>query len=537
MNKKLLIFIFGILIFSGTVISQSSMLNYDYACSQNLTISQSDLAIRVKEPIPYYIPYPNATCFSSGCISQEVPLIPINVDINNDGKIDGTIIYTKYDAGIPNYNFSFTNFGPIIKYNNITILQKIDFCYILDDKVICENNENTIFHKNIFIPIKFGNRLDIFSTINFNTRKKVDDICPLSFDFGDWPKSYLSPVSDEKRLNWKLTKIDASTRQFECTLPPSLSFPEIGVEGYVYNKTLILLGEDGLGVIITKPDNYYFLLNNTEKSKKVRVCTKDQNDTISLINGINLFSFAGIQDEYKISALSFLLSLPSVLVSVQGTQIVKIKNFLTGNALPFNFQSPQMKIILDFSMEDKYYGIWPYMDFTYTDVNGEHPAHILPKDDKYHFEEIIVLEGNPVYFPFLKYKTTIYNTYPKKISENKIPLSFEEGSSFTGYAYFNKDKIDIMIYPKVMLIVFYLVGLIYSSILFYFMMKHIKKMTKESFQPKLSYEFISYMGILISPILGSGLNLNLITSIGFIPHTIYVIILPIYYLYKRQKLR
>lgn len=533
MNKRLFIFmLLYISILAEFVISQSLIPDYDYSCTQNFSIIQSPLAKMVKEPIPYFIPYPNATCFRFGCTTQEAPFNYNNVDINKDGIIDGTILYTKYDVEVQNYNFSFSSSSPMIKQNDVTLLEKIDFCYIHNNKTICNQDGNFIQYIRSLVSIKLENRLDIFSIVTFQTIKKVDAVCPLSIDFGNWPIRYLHPISDEKRLNWKIINTDVSIEQSECTVPTYLNFSERGIEGYVYNKTLILLGEQNTGVIITKPDNYYFQLDNIENSKKVRVCTNDQNDSFSLLNGINLFSFAGISDPQKIGGMSFLLSLPSVQVSIKEPEIVRIKNFLIGNALPFNFQSPQITPSLDFRMEEDSHTSYQNISFSYKDYNGEHSVNIPQKNGKYHFEETVILDGNPFNFPFLNYTTTIYSTYPKKISESKVPLSFDEYSSFTGYAYFSKDRIDIIIYPKLILRMLYWVSLVLSTLFFIFLMLRIKHM---KLQAKPLLEILGY--IILIPVFGSSLNLNLIYSKGFIPHFIYIFILLTNLSYRIYRLR
>lgn len=533
MSKRFFIFILlCISILAEFVISQSSIPDYDYSCTQNFSIIQSPLANMIKEPIPYFIPYPNATCFIYGCIDQEAPFNYNNVDINNDGIIDGTILYTKYDVRRVNYNFSFSSSSPTIKQNDLILLEKIDFCYIHNNKTICNQDGDFIQYIRSLVPLKLENRLDIFSVVTFQTRKKVDAVCPLSFDFGNWPMRYLHPISDEKRLNWKIIETDVSIEQSECTVPAYLNFSERGLEGYVYNKTLILLGEQNTGVIITRPDNYYFQLDNIENSKKIRVCTTDQNDSFSLLNGINLFSFAGISDPQKIGGMSFLLSLPSVQVSIKEPEIVRIKNFLIGNALPFNFHSAQITPSLDFRMEEGSHSSYPYITFTYKDYNGEHPINISQKNGKYHFEETVILDGDTFNFPFLNYTTTIYNTYPKKIVENKVPLSFDEYSSFTGHAYFSKDRVDIIIYPKLILKILYWISLVLSTLFFIFLILRIKYM---KLQAKPLLEILSY--IILIPVFGSSFNLNLIYSKGFIPHLIYIFILLTYLSYRIYRLR
>ncbi|MDP3765211.1 MAG: hypothetical protein Q8R04_01750, partial [Nanoarchaeota archaeon] len=130
MNKRLFIFmLLYISILAGRAISQSEI--PDYICTQNLSITQSPLANLVKEPLPYFIPYQNATCFRVGCAPDEFPLMPYN--IGNDSEKIGTILYTKYGDNKQNHNFSYNITTQMVKQNNITILEKIDFCYILNN--------------------------------------------------------------------------------------------------------------------------------------------------------------------------------------------------------------------------------------------------------------------------------------------------------------------------------------------------------------------------------------------------------------------
>ena len=523
MNKKLLIFmLLYILILAEYVSSQSQV--PDYICTQNLSISQSPLANLVREPLPYFIPYRNASCFRFGCVPEDFPLIPYHINSEIDSNINGTILYTKYqpiDKTIRNFRY---NKSGIITFKDITILDGIYFCYIINNKTICKDNKNVVHYNRTLLAIEIGNRLDIFSTINFQTKVIVDAVCPLVFNFGVWSKTYLHPIL--KNEEWQVVKTDIA-KQPKCTVPSSLSFPEVGIEGSIYNKTLILLGDETTSVIITKPENYYFVLD-TENTTKVLVCTNDQTDRFGLISGINLFSFQGISDINKIGAMSFLFSLPSIKVYLEEPEIVIIKNFLIGNANPFDFTEPQITPSFEFYMEDKSYGSWQYLNFTYKDINGKHDSIVYPKNDKYNFEDTIILDGKSLYFPFLKYTATIQNNYPRKLSEKKgVPLSFKEGGSFQGYADFSKDGVNIFIYPKQGLIMWYVFTLIFSTIVFFVLILYIKYFKKSSFEPKQLLDLIGYFLIILSLILGSGFNWELLYSIGFIPHALYLIIFTI----------
>ena len=227
---------------------------------------------------------------------------------------------------------------------------------------------------------------------------------PFIFELGDWPK-YIGGKNIDDSL-----------------------------DGTIYEDDLIIYGAEKVLIIVKDSKSFYYKINKNNGHYYLSIQTK-------------------IEDKQE-GRLKIIFRPLRITNEIKNIDILPPTNIYTSLKL-------KPELIFEISNKDI-----DQLNFTYkSGSNIITKNKKLESDGKIKFDEIVLLEGDKIWYPFDSYKTEITVEPPLLINEEK-DLDMIHGSDFEGNLLINNNKIDISIQRSVVDKIKYFIPLIGLIILF-----------------------------------------------------------------------
>lgn len=334
----------------------------------------------------------------------------------NDTVISGNI-HNHHDSNIKLKYISFgrkyiqnpptVTIGPEEQYNKST-----DQLEVIDNTETPKNIEATDIHskKELSSLSGINSYLNKPSTLTefpveyeiFNNDVKY--FTPFIFELGDWPK-YIGGKNIDDSL-----------------------------DGTIYENDLIIYGDEKVLIFVKDSESFYYKVNKNNGHYYLSVQTK-------------------IEDRHK-DRLKIVFRPLKIRNEIKNINILPPTNI---------YSSLRLKPELIFEISDKNIS---QLNFTYkSDSDTITKNKKLEDDGKIKFDEIVISEGDKIWYPFDSYKTEITVEPPLLINEEKnLDMSIE--SKFEGKLQIDNNKIDISIQRSVRSKIKYFIPLIVFILLF-----------------------------------------------------------------------
>jgi len=297
--------------------------------------------------------------------------------------------------------------GPAEQYNKFTGQWEV-----IEKTETLKNSEGTELHRKT--------ELSSLSSINsyFNNPSTLTEFpveyeifnndmkyfTPFIFELGDWPK-YIGGKNIDDSL-----------------------------DGTIYEDDLIIYGAEKVLIIVKDSKSFYYKINKNNGHYYLSIQTK-------------------IEDKQE-GRLKIIFRPLRITNEIKNIDILPPTNIYTSLKL-------KPELIFEISNKDI-----DQLNFTYkSDSNIITKNKQLESDGKIKFDEIVLLEGDKIWYPFDSYKTEITVEPPLLINEEK-DLDMIHGSDFEGNLLINNNKIDISIQRSVVDKIKYFIPLIGLIILF-----------------------------------------------------------------------
>ena len=297
--------------------------------------------------------------------------------------------------------------GPAEQYNKFTGQWEV-----IEKTETLKNSEGTELHRKTELSSlsSINSYLNNPSTLTefpveyeiFNNDMKY--FTPFIFELGDWPK-YIGGKNIDDSL-----------------------------DGTIYEDDLIIYGAEKVLIIVKDSKSFYYKINKNNGHYYLSIQTK-------------------IEDKQE-GRLKIIFRPLRITNEIKNIDILPPTNIYTSLKL-------KPELIFEISNKDI-----DQLNFTYkSDSNIITKNKQLESDGKIKFDEIVLLEGDKIWYPFDSYKTEITVEPPLLINEEK-DLDMIHGSDFEGNLLINNNKIDISIQRSVVDKIKYFIPLIGLIILF-----------------------------------------------------------------------
>ena len=297
--------------------------------------------------------------------------------------------------------------GPAEQYNKFTGQWEV-----IEKTETLKNSEGTELHRKTELSSlsSINSYLNNPSTLTefpveyeiFNNDMKY--FTPFIFELGDWPK-YIGGKNIDDSL-----------------------------DGTIYEDDLIIYGAEKVLIIVKDSKSFYYKINKNNGHYYLSIQTK-------------------IEDKQE-GRLKIIFRPLRITNEIKNIDILPPTNIYTSLKL-------KPELIFEISNKDI-----DQLNFTYkSGSNIITKNKQLESDGKIKFDEIVLLEGDKIWYPFDSYKTEITVEPPLLINEEK-DLDMIHGSDFEGNLLINNNKIDISIQRSVVDKIKYFIPLIGLIILF-----------------------------------------------------------------------
>ena len=297
--------------------------------------------------------------------------------------------------------------GPAEQYNKFTGQWEV-----IEKTETLKNSEGTELHRKTELSSlsSINSYLNNPSTLTefpveyeiFNNDMKY--FTPFIFELGDWPK-YIGGKNIDDSL-----------------------------DGTIYEDDLIIYGAEKVLIIVKDSKSFYYKINKNNGHYYLSIQTK-------------------IEDKQE-GRLKIIFRPLRITNEIKNIDILPPTNIYTSLKL-------KPELIFEISNKDI-----DQLNFTYkSDSNIITKNKQLESDGKIKFDEIVLLEGDKIWYPFDSYKSEITVEPPLLINEEK-DLDMIHGSDFEGNLLINNNKIDISIQRSVVDKIKYFIPLIGLIILF-----------------------------------------------------------------------
>lgn len=493
----LVIFLICLYLSINFSLADDDLWNFDYV--QKIT------TISTQYPIPLLFETPDGCAFPDCRDIRFEDDIPYKLlDLDNNGIPEYVFLITNLkpeDLDSPS-KIEYSNLPPVITYENETIIHELSWsiCYENNNSLYCQpqnigaelTSESDIYVN--FFNADLRNRFDIYSIIKYNLSSDVDSICPLVLDLGAWPQEMMyfdikTQIEDDIELYGSSIKLQ---NDFEYIIVHNdeIYFQKDGIifKGpEVYGGSLILNGLNK-SIIITKPSNgklnpspnYYFLIQLLpNKHVVVSVHSKNKEDELLPPKGPNAYIVFGKPDYKKLIDLSFILEyIPKPIIG--SPESIKAKFYEAKIGANFKLTRPEIEPKIKFNTNDNLFSSQNFT-FKWMTQDGEKNKTIQSQNGSLIFDETIFLNKYDWKYPFDTYEATVYVDPPIIQNDVDIINMDFDNKQLNGKADFRNNLIILTFGRTFDTKLNYILVLIFSIIIFTFLLKYIKKINSREF--------------------------------------------------------